>query len=66
MVGTEALDGISAPPDSRAAKEGLAHRVRETAVLDFEGSDGIAFLQGQLTQDDAVASLRARLGRQPR
>lgn len=51
MVGTGALDATSGPPDYRAAKEGLAHRVRKTAVLDVEGPDGIAFLQGQLTQE---------------
>jgi folate-binding protein YgfZ len=35
----------------RAAREGLAHRLRETATLDVEGPDREAFLQGQLTQE---------------
>jgi tRNA-modifying protein YgfZ len=35
----------------QAAREGLAHRERDTAVLDVEGSDRESFLQGQLTQD---------------
>ncbi len=35
----------------RAAREGLAHRVRNSAVLDIEGFDRESFLQGQLTQD---------------
>ena len=42
---------MSAPPDYRAAKETLAHRLRPTAVVDVGGKDGEAFLQGQLTQD---------------
>ena len=42
--------GISAP-DDRAARESLAHRVRRCGVLDVEGADRVAFLQGQLTQD---------------
>ena len=41
----------SAAADYRAAKEGLAYRVRPAAVLDVAGKDGLAFLQGQLTQD---------------
>lgn len=56
MVGTAALDSNTAS-DYRAAKEGLAHRVRLTGVLDVGGPDGIAFLQGQLTQE--VRSLAA-------
>ena len=38
-------------PAYRAAREGLAHRRRESAVLDVEGLEREAFLQGQLTQD---------------
>jgi folate-binding protein YgfZ len=38
-------------PAYRAARDGLAHRRRESAVLDVEGPDREAFLQGQLTQD---------------
>src|SRR5580765_3052233 len=37
--------------DYRAAKEGLAYRIRPAAVFDVGGKDGQAFLQGQLTQD---------------
>jgi folate-binding protein YgfZ len=37
--------------DYEAAREGLGHRVRRTGVLDVEGEDRVAFLQGQLTQD---------------
>lgn len=45
----------------RAAKEGLAHRIRASAVLDVGGKDGLAFLQGQLTQDvRAMAAGEAR------
>jgi folate-binding protein YgfZ len=51
VVGAGALDSISAPPDYRAAKEGLAHRVETVGVLDVTGPDGVAFLQGQLTQE---------------
>jgi tRNA-modifying protein YgfZ len=40
-----------------AAREDLAHRARDTAVLDVEGPDRESFLQGQLTQD--VRSLTA-------
>jgi len=39
------------PADYRAARESLAHRVQAAAVLDVGGPDGIAFLQGQLTQE---------------
>jgi folate-binding protein YgfZ len=35
----------------RAARVGLAHRVREAAILDVAGPDRESFLQGQLTQD---------------
>jgi aminomethyltransferase len=41
----------SIPADYRAAKEHLAHRFRRAAVIDVEGDDRVAFLQGQLTQD---------------
>ena len=47
---------IALPPDYRAAKESLAHRFRPAAVIDVEGEDRVAFLQGQLTQD--VQALR--------
>ena len=43
--------------DYRAARTDLAHRIRPAAVLDVGGPDGVAFLQGQLTQD--VRSLGA-------
>jgi folate-binding protein YgfZ len=35
----------------RSARESLAHTVRRSGVLDVEGADRVAFLQGQLTQD---------------
>lgn len=35
----------------RAAREALGHRRQDSAVLDVEGPDREAFLQGQLTQD---------------
>jgi folate-binding protein YgfZ len=35
----------------RAARQGLAHRLREAAILDVTGPDRESFLQGQLTQD---------------
>jgi folate-binding protein YgfZ len=35
----------------RSAREGLAHRIREAAVVDVAGADRVAFLQGQLSQD---------------
>ena len=38
-------------PGYVAAREGLAHRIRLTAILDVVGEDRIAFLQGQLTQE---------------
>jgi folate-binding protein YgfZ len=46
----------SAPPSAvpaeyRSARESLAYRVRRSGVLDVEGADRVAFLQGQLTQD---------------
>ncbi len=37
--------------DYRAAREALAHRIREPGILDVEGDDRVQFLQGQLTQD---------------
>ncbi len=39
------------PAPYRAAREGLAHRIREGAVVDVAGADRVAFLQGQLSQD---------------
>jgi tRNA-modifying protein YgfZ len=39
------------PADYRSAQKSLAHRVRRGCVLDVEGADRVAFLQGQLTQD---------------
>jgi folate-binding protein YgfZ len=51
-----AVSTPSPPSDYRAAKENLAHRFRSTAVIDVEGEDRVAFLQGQLTQD--VKTLR--------
>jgi folate-binding protein YgfZ len=50
-VGCQVLGIEAAARDYRAAKEGLAHRIRPSAVLDIGGPDGIHFLQGQLTQD---------------
>jgi folate-binding protein YgfZ len=41
----------NAPSDYRTAKERLGHRFRPAAVIDVEGDDRVAFLQGQLTQD---------------
>ncbi|MGH9366067.1 MAG: YgfZ/GcvT domain-containing protein [Thermoanaerobaculia bacterium] len=41
----------ASPSAYRAAREALAHRVREAAILDVEGPDREGFLQGQLTQD---------------
>jgi len=46
-----ALSVAAVAQDYRAAKEGLAHRIRPGAVLDIGGPDGIGFIQGQLTQD---------------
>jgi tRNA-modifying protein YgfZ len=45
------VEDRAASPAYRAAREELAHRVREAAVLDVEGADRQSFLQGQLTQD---------------
>jgi tRNA-modifying protein YgfZ len=39
------------PPGYREARERLAHRFRDVAVIDVAGSDRESFLQGQLTQD---------------
>ncbi len=39
------------PADYQAARKSLAHRIQTAAVLDVGGPDGIAFLQGQLTQE---------------
>jgi aminomethyltransferase len=60
-LGTESIVGhqrstASLAPDYRAAKEHLAHRFRRAVVIDVEGDDRVAFLQGQLTQD--VKNLR--------
>lgn len=55
--GSKDFSGLSAastripPADDRAARESLAHRVRSSGILDVEGADRAAFLQGQLTQD---------------
>lgn len=38
-------------PGYAAARERLAHRIRQSAVADVMGEDRIAFLQGQLTQE---------------
>ncbi len=38
-------------PGYTAAREGLAHRIRPSAILDVTGVDRVAFLQGQLTQE---------------
>jgi tRNA-modifying protein YgfZ len=54
-LGREAA--IRVAPDYRAAREHLGHRFRRAAVIDVEGADRVAFLQGQLTQD--VKTLRA-------
>jgi folate-binding protein YgfZ len=45
------LAPAAVPEDYRAAREGLAHRVRPSGILDVGGPDRVAFLQGQLTQD---------------
>ena len=54
---TPSLEEAARAGAYRAAREGLAHRARDTAVLDVEGRDRESFLQGQLTQD--VRSLTA-------
>jgi tRNA-modifying protein YgfZ len=42
----------STDADSKAARgQELAYRFRPSAILDVEGADRVAFLQGQLTQD---------------
>jgi tRNA-modifying protein YgfZ len=51
MSGPTAAPPPISAPDDRAARESLAHRVRHSGVLDVEGADRLAFLQGQLTQD---------------
>jgi folate-binding protein YgfZ len=51
MSGSTAAPPRLSPPDDRAARESLAYRVRRCGVLDVEGPDRVAFLQGQLTQD---------------
>jgi folate-binding protein YgfZ len=58
-----------AAPDDRAARGGLAHRVRPCGVLDLAGADRVAFLQGQLTQDVramAPAEVRPAAGLTPK
>jgi folate-binding protein YgfZ len=47
----DAARSISSASGSEAARETLGHRVRRAGVLDVEGEDRVAFLQGQLTQD---------------
>lgn len=47
----DAARSISPALDSEAAREALGHRVRRAGILDVEGEDRVAFLQGQLTQD---------------
>ncbi len=48
----ESARSVSTPvSDYEAARSALGHRVRQTGVLDVEGEDRVAFLQGQLTQD---------------
>jgi folate-binding protein YgfZ len=42
---------VTSLPGYAAAREGLAHRTRPSAILDVTGADRIAFLQGQLTQE---------------
>ncbi|HEY1249797.1 MAG TPA: hypothetical protein VGH97_01325 [Thermoanaerobaculia bacterium] len=51
----------AAASDYRAARETMAHRLRDLGVLSIEGPDRTAFLQGQLTQD--VRTLSPHLGR---
>jgi folate-binding protein YgfZ len=53
----------------RAAREALAHRARNTAVIDVAGADRESFLQGQLTQevrDLAVGEGRAAAALTPK
>ena len=57
MLTANSRSSIGISQDYRAAKEGLAHRFRAAAVIDVEGADRVAFLQGQLTQE--VKTLRA-------
>jgi folate-binding protein YgfZ len=52
-----AVTEIEARPDYRAAKEGLAHRMRFAAILEVGGPDRVAFLQGQLTADIAALGM---------
>jgi folate-binding protein YgfZ len=39
------------PPGYVAARESLAHRIREAGIVDVSGDDRVAYLQGQLTQE---------------
>ncbi len=49
------------PAGGRSPRQSLAHRLRRSGVLDVEGADRVAFLQGQLTQDvKAMASGEVR------
>jgi folate-binding protein YgfZ len=48
-LGTADANRVSS--DYPAAREHFAHRFRAAAVIDVEGEDRVAFLQGQLTQD---------------
>ena len=49
--GTPVSEARTGGPTDRAAREGLAWRVRDLAVIDVEGRDRENFLQGQLTAD---------------
>ncbi len=49
MAETRSAPGTAS--DYEAAREALGHRIRGAGVLDVEGEDRVAFLQGQLTQD---------------
>jgi folate-binding protein YgfZ len=51
MTGPTAASARISAPDDVAARESLAYRVRPCGVLDVAGTDRVAFLQGQLTQD---------------
>src|SRR5258706_8061220 len=51
MTGPTAAASPISAPDDLAARESLAYRVRRCGVLDVAGTDRVAFLQGQLTQD---------------
>jgi len=60
---------VSGLPGYIAAREGLAHRLRPTTLLEVSGQDRIAFLQGQLTQEMkglAPGETRAAAGLTPK